>query len=278
MTNLPVIKYSGSKRYQTNEILKYFPKTINNYYEPFCGGASVLKGLLDNDININVNNYYCSDINNDLIQLFNIIKNTPEILYQHYSNLYTEFNSRDIQYRKEFFNKIRNKYNKEHNPLDYFFLTRTATNGMSRYNKKGEFNNSCHFTRPGISPNKLHSILFNWSETLKKYNVHFDCVDYTNIQPNKDDFLYLDPPYYNTRGMYFGVIDYNVFWSWLKTIKCNYLLSFDGISGNINNTYLDVPTDLYSKHIYIKSGNSSFKRMKNNKDSIVYDSLYIKVN
>jgi hypothetical protein len=39
-----------------------------------------------------------------------------------------------------------------------------------------------------------------------------------------------------------------------------------------------VPTDLYSKHIYIKNGNSSFKRMKNNKDSIVYDSLYIKVN
>lgn len=64
---------------------------------------------------------------------------------------------------------------------------------MSRYNKKGEFNTSCHFTRPGISPNKFHSILFNWSETLKKYNVHFDCVDYTNIQPNKDDFLYLDP-------------------------------------------------------------------------------------
>ena len=106
MINSPVIRYSGSKRTQTNEILKYFNKNINNYYEPFCGGASVLKGLLDNNININVNNYYCSDINNDLIQLFNIIKNDPETVYQHYSNLYTEFNSKDIQYRKIFFNEI----------------------------------------------------------------------------------------------------------------------------------------------------------------------------
>jgi len=237
----------------------------------------VLKGLLDNNININVNNYYCSDINNDLIQLFNIIKNNPETVYQHYSNLYTEFNSKDIQYRKIFFNEIRDRYNIEHNPLDYLFITRTAFNGISRYNKKGEFNASCHFTRPGISPKKFYDIVFNWSEILKKYNVHFDCIDYINIHPtNKDDFLYLDPPYYNTKGMYFGTINYNIFWSWLKTIKCNYILSFNGISGNMNNTYLDIPIDLYNEHIYIRSGNSSFRRLKNNKNNIVYDSLYIK--
>lgn len=41
------------------------------------------------------------------------------------------------------------------------------------------------------------------------------------------------------------------------------------ISGNVDNTY-EVPSDLYSKHLYIKSGNSSFKR------TIVYESLYIK--
>ena len=53
-------------------------------------------------------------------------------------------------------------------------------------------------------------------------------------------------------------------------------MSYDGISGKEDNTY-DVPEDLYSKHVYIKSGNSSFKRVigKSN-DSIVYESLYIK--
>lgn len=37
------------------------------------------------------------------------------------------------------------------------------------------------------------------------------------------------------------------------------------------------PNDIYDKHIYIKSGNSSFKRVigKSN-NSIVYESLYLK--
>ena len=49
----PVIKWSGSKRKQVQEILKYFPKEINVYYEPFCGGSSVLRGLLDSNIKVN---------------------------------------------------------------------------------------------------------------------------------------------------------------------------------------------------------------------------------
>lgn len=43
----PVIKWSGSKRKQASEILTYFSKEIDTYYEPFCGGASVLRCLLD---------------------------------------------------------------------------------------------------------------------------------------------------------------------------------------------------------------------------------------
>lgn len=41
----PVIKWSGSKRSQAKNILTYFPKEIDVYYEPFCGGASVLRRL-----------------------------------------------------------------------------------------------------------------------------------------------------------------------------------------------------------------------------------------
>lgn len=37
----PVIKWSGSKRSLSNDIIQYFPKEIDTYYEPFCGGCSV---------------------------------------------------------------------------------------------------------------------------------------------------------------------------------------------------------------------------------------------
>lgn len=37
----PVIKWSGSKRSQSDEILKHFPNEIDTYFEPFVGGGSI---------------------------------------------------------------------------------------------------------------------------------------------------------------------------------------------------------------------------------------------
>ena len=271
----PVIKWSGSKRSQANAILEYFPKEIDTYYEPFCGGASVLRKLLSS--NIKVNNYICSDLNGDLISLWNEIKNRPHIVSSYYEKLWCELNADDDKIRKKkYFSEVRDRYNKEHNPLDFMFIMRTTTNGMPRYNNNGDFNNSFHITRNGIMPNKLKRIIFEWSDILRTKNVIFLQCSYETVQPKKFDFLYLDPPYANTKGMYYGTINYDAFWNWLRSLPCDYLLSFDGVSGNSNNAY-NVPTDVYSEHKYLYSGNSSFKRtIGKSNDSIVYESLYIK--
>lgn len=270
----PVIKWSGSKRSQADTILSYFPNKIDTYYEPFCGGASVLRRLIESDIN--VSNYVCSDINNDLILLWNAIKNNPDAVSSHYMCLWTELNVDDNKERKkQYYYKVRERFNKEKSPLDFMFIMRTAVNGMPRYNKNGEFNNSFHITRNGILPDKLDVIIREWSKILNNNNVIFKCCSYDEIHPTSKDFCYLDPPYANTKGMYYGIIDYNSFWDWIRSIKCKYILSFDGISGNTDNTY-KVPDDIYNKHEYILSGNSSFRMIigKSN-NSIVYDSLYI---
>lgn len=80
---------------------------------------------------------------------------------------------------------------------------RTTTNGMPRYNSDGEFNNSFHVTRNGILPDKLKDIVNEWSVLLNEHNVKFKCCSFTDIKPNNDDFIYMDPPYANTKGMYF---------------------------------------------------------------------------
>lgn len=41
----PIIKWSGSKRSQADEILKYVPKEFDTYYEPFIGGGAILYNL-----------------------------------------------------------------------------------------------------------------------------------------------------------------------------------------------------------------------------------------
>ena len=78
--------------------------------------------------------------------------------------------------------------------------------------------------------------------------------------------------------MYFGGFDNQPFFEWMRELPCEYAFSYDGTSGDENHTY-DVPTDLYDEHVYLKSGNSSFKRIKEvAKDAVVYESLYLKEN
>ena len=271
----PAIKWSGSKRSQAEEIIKLFPKEIDTYYEPFCGGCSVLRRLLSSDIK--VNHYICSDLNGDLINLWNMIKNNPEYLSNHYEKLWSELNIDDDKERKKrYFENVRERYNVERKAEDFLFIMRTTTNGMPRYNKEGQFNNSFHITRNGIFPSKLRKILLEWSELLNKYGVEFKCCDYSEIVSDENDLLYLDPPYANTKGMYYGSLDLQKFFGWLETQKGYYLLSFDGRSGEVDNTY-DLPSNLYSEHKYILNGNSSFKRtIGKSNDSIVYESLYLK--
>ena len=271
----PVIKWSGSKRSQAENILTYFPKEIDTYYEPFCGGASVLRRLLSSDIK--VNRYVCSDLNSGLIDLWNEIINNPERVSSYYNRLWNELNvDDDKQRKKEYFTTVRERYNREHNPLDFMFIMRTTTNGMPRYNRNGEFNNSFHVTRNGIIPETLEKIIYEWSELLNKNKIEFMACSYDEIKPKENDFVYLDPPYANTKGMYYGTIDYDKLWNWLRNLPCKYALSFDGISGEEDNTW-NVPQDVYSRHEYLLNGNSSFKRtIGKSTDSIVYESLYLK--
>lgn len=275
----PIIKWSGSKRSQCEEILKYFPNDIDIYYEPFCGGCSMLMGLINS--NINVNRYECSDINEDLINLWNCIKYTPNEIYLKYNELWNELNKDDaVERKRKYFEEQRSLYNKTHDPFIFFFIMRTTTNGMPRYNNKGEFNNSFHLTRNGIEPQRLLPILTEWSDKLKRNNVNFLHRSYESIVDfvKPDDYVYMDPPYFNTKGMYFGKIDFDKFFETLSILcdkNIKYSLSFDGKSGNIDNTF-DLPINCYKQHFYIKSGNSSFKRyIGNDKTAIVYESLYV---
>ena len=269
----PVIKWSGSKRSQAKEIITYFPKEINTYYEPFCGGCSVLRRLLNSDIK--VNKYVCSDLNQDLINLWNVIKSDPKSVYENYEIMWDELNQdNDINRKKNYYNSVRKRYNAEHNPFDFMFIMRTAINGMPRYNASGEFNTSFHITRSGIKPEKLKPIIYEWNKVLNDKDVKFVCCSYENIKPNDNDFVYCDPPYSSSAAMYFGKIDYEKLWDYLRAIPCKYALTFN--KSAIVSEKTIIPKDIYSKHISIVSGVSSFNRVVNCRRDMIYENLYLK--
>lgn len=71
----PFIRWAGGKSSELNDISKYFPSNIDNYYEPFVGGGSVY-------LSIEAKKHYINDKSEDLISLYKNIKN-QDILFLH---------------------------------------------------------------------------------------------------------------------------------------------------------------------------------------------------
>lgn len=264
-TILPVIKWTGSKRSQAQKIISMFPK-FKTYYEPFLGGGSIM-------VRTNAKNAICGDICKPLIDFYKLIRDNPDNIIKSYTTKWNKLQSdgSDIYY------DIRGKFNKNNNPHDLLFLSRTCVNGLIRFNKSGEFNNAFHHTRPGINPETLANTIRQWSGIIKHYKfVHKDYSN-TTLKATTDDFVYLDPPYFNTRGIYYGTIPYDEFLDYLESLNSRnikFAMSFDGTRGS-NDFTVDIPKKLYKRKLLLDSGNSPFRNVMNKKVEMVKESLYL---
>lgn len=262
----PVIKWSGSKRSQSTRIKEFLPDKFNTYYEPFIGGGAMLYAIAPESS-------VCGDICKPLIDLWNMIKDSPEELYEAYKMRWERLQNDGY----EVFYEIRENYNNENNPEDLLFLSRTCVNGLIRFNAKGEFNNSLHHTRPGIAPERLGKIIYDWSYKIQTAQFVYGDYRLTTETATAGDLVYLDPPYFHTKGRYYGTIDYGEFLTFLESLNSKgvkYMLSYDGIRGDDDFT-VDLPKELYRRHEMIPSGNSSFKKVMDKEKQQVYESLYL---
>jgi DNA adenine methylase len=267
-----LIKWSGSKDSQSKKILEYFPKEIDCYYEPFLGGGSVFLSLLESDIK--VNKFILSDVNEELIGIYKLIKDNPNNIIETYKKHYKEFNSGDIQKRKDYFNEIRKKFNEEKLSEDFYWIMRTTTSGLPRWNNQGMFNNSCHFSRSGMSSESVEKIVIKYNRLFNSKKIDFIYQSYDKLDASIDDIIYMDPPYQNTKGMYYGNFNSSEFLTWLDSLSTKWLLSYDG---KINEDKVNhISPFNYKRHEYLISGNSSFRRVigKSN-DTIISESLYL---
>lgn len=260
----PVVKWSGSKRSQAAVIAGLAP-TFNRYFEPFLGGGSVLYAL-------HPQTAVCGDICRPLIDLWELVKTDPASLADSYAALWEALQADYMTYYN-----VRDRFNREGDPRDLLFLSRTCVNGLIRFNAEGEFNNSLHYTRRGIAPQKLRSIIFDWHTRVQ--NVQFVCCDYRECTAAaaEGDFIYLDPPYYNTKGRYYGKIDYDEFFAYLGQLnkrKIRYALSFDGTRGATSYA-VDLPEELYVRKELIRSGKSTFRKVIDSVSEDVYETLYL---
>ena len=263
----PIIKWSGSKRSQTKQILNYFPTKVRTYYEPFVVGGSLLYSVLERDL---CDKAIVGDICKPLVDLWLIIKDYPEEIIVYYTNYWLSLQKEG----ERVYYACRDRFNNDFNPKDFFCLNRTCFNGLVRFNSEGKFNVSYHLTRKGIDPSKIESIIKDWTFTLRD-KVTFLNLDYSETIKNatEEDMVYFDPPYVNTKGMYSEEFDHTRFYSTLEKLNrknIRWLLSYDGD----RYLYSELPRELYKSKYLLESGNSSFSRLKK-KQVKIKESLYV---
>lgn len=214
--------------------------------EPFVGGGSMFLHLLQAE---RFDRYHINDKNSDLIGLWNAIKAEPQALSDKYAELWSVINGMsDIEQRQAEFRRIRGLFNETRDPYLFLFLTRTSYNGLVRYNSKGEFNTSYHFTRKGVDPKELKKNLTYWSGLMNTSDVTITNQNYDEIQYPDECFVFLDPPYQGSDGlMYDGKFSQEQFLTFLRDLRCD------------NMVTLSTKIDGY-QHLELKS-NGSFKRM-----------------
>lgn len=200
----PMIKYRGGKSKEIPNIMWHIPRFQGRYVEPFLGGGALFfylepRQAIINDINDKLIGFY-NGVRNDFLAL----RGELDELEKTYEQNRKEFdilkkahpNDRVQDKNEELYYKLRAMYNGMADKVYsdaalYYYINKTAYSGMIRYNAKGEFN--VPFGRYTHLNTQVVSL--SHSQLLKRAEIYNR--DYSDIfnMCNKDDFVFLDPPY-----------------------------------------------------------------------------------
>lgn len=185
----PVVKWVGGKTQLLPEIKKVLPDTYNTYFEAFLGGGALLFNIAPKKAIIN-------DFNEELVNLYKVIKNNPkeliEDLKKHINKKEYFYSIRELDRNKEDYEKLSDVERASR----ILYLNKTCYNGLYRVNSNGEFNSPF-----GTYKNPLicdEENILELSHYFNKNNVKILNDDFSIIMKyvKENDFVYLDPPYY----------------------------------------------------------------------------------
>ena len=219
----PCLKWVGGKTQILHHIKELLIGTsFNTYYEPFIGGGSVLLMIISmiETGQINLKKIIISDINWQLICLYNSIKNNPYILMDEIDMLYKNYERADVvEYEKRhkvvlttledaikkgktyMYYYFRKQYNEIKIPCVtiaalFVILNKLCFRGLYRTGKNGFNTPYGNYINPRIYTR--HNII-KMSCLFNTHNIIFKHQSYDVLKPTDKDLVYMDPPYYPIR-------------------------------------------------------------------------------
>lgn len=218
--------YVGDKYKLIREIRTHFPQTINRFIEPFVGGGSVM-------MNVEANSYLLNDINSYVINLHQMLQSYIGKEQEFLEEIYNIIDSYKLSLslrsdvvpqamKKAYPKTYYARYNKagylqmkadfiadgQQNMMKLYLLLIYGFNHMLRFNGKGQFNlpvGNVDFNQNVQNALSDYFLLLSQKQTKwfnEDYKQFLGGIDY-----EKEDLVYLDPPYLITFS------EYNKLWN-----------------------------------------------------------------
>ena len=185
------------------------------WVEPFMGSGVV-------GFNVAPYKAIFSDTNPYTIEFYNQIKSGNINSYKVREFLEIEGKKLAEQDDKYYY-EVRERFNREHNVLDFLFLNRSCFNGMIRFNRNGDFNvpyghKPNRFSKSYIT--KITNQIKYVEKKLEECDWEFVCQSFEKTIKNCSgkEFIYCDPPYIGRN------VDYYDSWNEENELTLNKLL------------------------------------------------------
>ncbi len=249
--------YQGSKRGIAKHILPHFPSNVRCLIEPFCGSGAISIAAAAHGI---AERFVLNDLNRPLMDLWSAILFRPGPLCDEYEKQWLGQQTD----RKAYFFRVRDEFNRTHNPHQLLYLLARIVKGSVRYSSDGQFNQSADNRRSGMKPDTMRQNIFAVSALLGEKTT-ISAIDFRQALDGagEDDLVYMDPPYQGTSftrdHRYLNGLPYEEFVDALFCMNernLSYIISYDGVTGDkVHGKPL--PASLHLQHLHIHAGRSS---------------------
>lgn len=174
------------------------------WIEPFMGSGVV-------GLNLAPRCAVFADTNPYTIKLYNAIKSG--IITSGSVREFLEKEGKNLEEQDDkYYYYVRDRFNEEHNPLDFLFLNRSCFNGMIRFNRNYQFNvpyghKPERFAKAYVT--KIVNQVKRLEIIFKRVDWNFKCQSFeqTISEAARNSFIYCDPPYIGRHVDYYDSWD-----------------------------------------------------------------------
>ena len=256
MVNLRLMKYPGSKNVMIPDIREVFRRSERNTFVDVFGGSGVVS------LNIPAGQNVYNDIDKELVNLFNIIKNRPDALYNILGDALSPGGVLHEQFKNIKSGPSRSGMHRGKSS-DSEAMLKQVLAGKGRSDENRAFSTLLKFTLSfggmGETYNTKEKSTYRYAmKTLDQFS-HIEKavsgwtienIDFRKIFRKYDSenvFFYIDPPFYEKKwyNHNFELEDYQDLREILKKLKGKYLM-------NLNTEDIEL-ADLFDEPDFIKS-------------------------